>query len=75
MWASSSKKRGYRCGVTARSVAIDGVIVTAEDKSRIRLTRGRGVHGDNIIAQKSRLYVSSNSSEWSHPWAMRKPKK
>ena len=34
-----------------------------------------GVYGDNMITQQSSSYVSSNSSEWSHSWAMRKPKK
>ena len=34
-----------------------------------------GVYGNNVIAQKSSSYVSINSSEWSHSWAMRKPKK
>ena len=33
-----------------------------------------GVYGDNMIAQQSSSYVSSNSSEWSHSWEMRKPK-
>ena len=34
-----------------------------------------GVYGDNMIAQQSSSYVSSDPSEWSHSWAMRKPKK
>ena len=34
-----------------------------------------GVYGDNMIAQKSSSYVSSDPSEWSHSWEMRKPKK
>ena len=73
MRAARGKKRGYRCGVAAISVAIYGVITTAEDKSRIRLPRG--VYGDNMIAQQSSSYVSSDLNEWSHSWAMRKPQK
>ena len=38
--ATSVKKRGYKCGANERPFAIDGVIDTAKDKSRIRLTRG-----------------------------------
>ena len=34
-----------------------------------------GLYGDNMIAQQSSSYVSSNLSEWSHSWAMRRPKK
>ena len=34
-----------------------------------------GVYGDNMIAQKSSSYISSDPSEWSYSWAMRKPKK
>ena len=34
-----------------------------------------GVYGENMIAQKGCLYVSSDPSEWSYSWAMRKPKK
>ena len=34
-----------------------------------------GVYGENMIDQKSILYVSSYPSGWSHSWAMRKPKK
>ena len=33
-----------------------------------------GIYGDNIIAQQSSLDVGSNPNEWSHSWAMRKPK-
>ena len=33
-----------------------------------------GVYGDNMIAMKSSSDVSSDLNEWSHSWAMRKPK-
>ena len=39
-WAASGKKRGYRCGAAARSVAIDGVVATADDESRSSITSG-----------------------------------
>ena len=38
-WTASGKKRGCRCGVSARLVAIDGIVTTAEDESRSRLPR------------------------------------
>ena len=57
-------------------VAIDGVVATAENESRFRLLGGgEGVYGDNMIAQKISLDVSSDPNEWSHSWAIRKPKK
>ena len=34
-----------------------------------------GVYGNHMIAQQSSSYVSSNPSDWSHSWAIKKPKK
>ena len=33
------------------------------------------VYGDNTISHQSSSDVSSNMKEWSHSWAMSKPKK
>ena len=33
------------------------------------------IYGDNTIAQKISSNVISNPNEWSHSWAMRKPRK
>ena len=63
-WAVNSKNRGYRCGVAARSVTIDGIVTTTENKYRRRLPRG--VYGNNMINQKSSLDISSDTNEWSH---------
>ena len=69
----SERRWGYRCGANTRSFTVDGAVATAENNSRSRIPMG--VYGDNMIAHKSCLDVSSDPNEWSHSWEMRKRRK